>query len=540
MDFQIILLPENNYWSWVKACRPYVMAYGANLTSDRLTAANYMAPRQVISFPSSQRLASEVGDLKAWFEEHHTGIRLDPIEADVPSELEQALKVRLEAKDRYGQRQRPFYLLWPTDYAVITQPFGANPEIYTRFGMPGHEGIDFRALPYTEVYCCADGEVYRVHTNPQTHAYGIHVRVRHAMGYRTVYGHLAQAHVSVGEVVRAGQVIGRADSTGASTASHLHMTLKQDGATARKETTYPKDVIDPTPYMVWPESGGKGLSQPDWAAGRCLIGFHGRVGGQLEEADFRLLAKAQVEAVKVDCREPSESIDRLRSLRPGLLLMARLGTDLSGDPVSPQEFVSRVAPDAERLYAKGLRYFEVLSAPNLHLEGWNRSWRNGGEFGRWYLKAIDRLQRLLPQAKFGFPGLTPGPSVSGWRQDPLSFLEAADEAAASADWIGAICVWTSEGGMRSFDGGRCYLHLRNRYPEKLIFITEFNNPAPNVDRQTKARQYREYFRMLRSEPAVGAAFLFPLSAREGYGAVAARNPDDSDEVVGRVLAERDF
>jgi multidrug efflux pump subunit AcrA (membrane-fusion protein) len=293
LDYQIILLPKKNYWKWVRACSSYVMRFGANLTDDPSTAMGYMAPGQVITFPSGEGLFPEHADVAAWLQDAAPGVRLDPLDAKTPKEFRASLKKRIETDDRYGQKQRPFYLVWPTDYPVITQAFGANPQIYTRFGMPGHEGLDIRALTNTSVYSCADGSVYEVHTNPKDHPYGIHVRVRHKDGYRTVYGHLLRALVSVGESVKAGQVLGKADSTGASTAAHLHLTLERDGATARKETKYPKDVVDPTPFMVWPDrSSKKGLPSEVWPAGRCLIGAYGGLGRPLSKDEISLVRTA--------------------------------------------------------------------------------------------------------------------------------------------------------------------------------------------------------------------------------------------------------
>ncbi|MGA9532530.1 MAG: M23 family metallopeptidase [Anaerolineales bacterium] len=541
MDFQIFLLPKRDYWSWVRACRDYVMKYRANLTSDQETAANYMAPLQVISFPTSDRLRAERGDLVSWFEEHRPEIRLDPIEVGGPDELKDALAKRLESDDRYGQRQRPFYLLWPTNYPVITQRFGANPQIYTRFGMPGHEGLDIRALPHTNVYSCADGTVYRVHTNPDSHSYGIHVRIRHNDGYRTVYGHLAQALVEVGEQVQAGQVIGEADSTGASTASHLHLTLKHDGATARKESKYPKDVVDPTPWMVWPESfASKGLQVPQWSADRCLIGVHGSVDGPLRDSDFKLLQRSRVEAVKVSVSEPTETVDILRSMRPSIMIVARLSTKLDGEAVSPQAFVEHNLADLHRLKDKGIRYFEIMSSPNLHVEGWNRSWQDGRGFGTWFLSVMEVLRQEAPNASFGFPGLSPGGDVSGWRTDWLHFLDGADAAAAAADWIGVNCYWTERDGYQSLDGGRRYLYYRDRFPDKLFMITEFSNPAPTIPAEEKARQYRAYYRMLRDEPGVAAAFAYPLAAKDAYQEVAWHTGDRSGEEIAGIIGDRDF
>lgn len=539
-DFQIILLPHQDYWSWVRACRNYVMEYGANLTADRGTAARYMAPRQVVTYPVSERIP-EHEDLVEWFEENHQGVRLDPVPADTPEEFQEALGRRIEAEDRYGQRQQPFYLLWPTDYPVVTQKFGANPQIYTRFGMPGHEGIDIRALPNTNVYSCADGIVYRINTNPNSHAYGIHIRIRHKDGYKTVYGHLAQASVSVGEEVEAGQVIGKADSTGASSAAHLHLTLKRDGASARKETKYPKDVVDPTPLMVWPESGGKkSIPRPSWSAGRCLIGVHGRLAGTLNEGDLKLIQQARLEAVKLPLNEPNQTLDRLRSLRPSMLFVVRMDIDLTGDRITPNDFVRSVEQDAHRLYAKGVRYFELLSSPNLQIEGWNQSWRDGREFGDWFCAVVSQLRDELPEARFGFPGLSPGGPLSGWRADEWQFLEAAEGAATSADWLGVICQWQDEQSMRSLGGGLRFHLIRERFPDKLLFVTECNNPASDVSAEVKARQYRDYFRMLRQEQGVGAAFLHPLAAVHGFEGVALRSEPGDGATYASVLADRDF
>ncbi len=211
LDYQVILLPKRDYWQWVRACSKYVVAFGANLTDDPQTAIGYMAPGQVITFPAGDGIFADHADTLGWLQEAAPGIRLDPLDVKSHKDLKAALKQRLEDDDRYGQKQRPFYLLWPTDYPVITQAFGANPQIYKRFGMPGHEGLDIRALTNTNVYACAGGTVYEVHTNPKDHPYGIHVRLRHKDGYRTVYGHLARALVSVGQAVEAGQVLGKAD-----------------------------------------------------------------------------------------------------------------------------------------------------------------------------------------------------------------------------------------------------------------------------------------------------------------------------------------
>ena len=134
--------------------------------------------------------------------------------------------------------------VWPTEYTVITQHFGANPKNYAQFGLPGHDGTDIRAPTGSKVYCVAPGEVYRIHSKPTGHNYGIHVRVTHKDGYQTIYAHLQKVFVQEGQIVKAGEVLGLADNTGNSFGTHLHMKLKKKGA---EVGNWPYKSIDPTP-----------------------------------------------------------------------------------------------------------------------------------------------------------------------------------------------------------------------------------------------------------------------------------------------------
>jgi hypothetical protein len=156
--------------------------------------------------------------------------------------------------------------IWPTEYHVITQHFGVNPLYYSQFGLPGHEGVDIRAPLGSKIFCVAPGEVYRVHEDAEDHNYGVHVRVRHRDGFRTVYGHLQRALVNKGQIVEAGTVLGRANSTGNSFGTHLHFTLKKKEETPGENperrfgqrfntgpvepSGWPREIIDPTPYLL--------------------------------------------------------------------------------------------------------------------------------------------------------------------------------------------------------------------------------------------------------------------------------------------------
>ena len=537
LDYQVVLLPKSGYWKWVSAASKYIREFGANLTDDPASAIGYMAPEQVISFPVGDSLFPDHPDLEAWLIEAAPGIRLDPIGASNSKAFKKALDVRIVSDDRYGQKQKPFYLLWPTDYAVITQPFGANPQIYKRAGMPGHEGVDFRALTNTNVTCCAPGTVYEVHTNPKDHPYGIHVRVRHKDGYRTVYAHLARAMVQVGEALQAGQLLGRADSTGASTASHLHLTLERDGATARKETKYPKDVIDPTPFLVWPSgSNRKTLPAASWPAGRCLIGAVAPLDRKMTPGDGDRFVTAGLEAALVRSAMSAEEVAALRELRPGVLLVARLTVDFSTSPVTSRSFVSQVAADLRRLHQAGVRYFEVGSQPNVQSGGWGRSWHSGTEYAAWFEACLKSVRKIAPGARFGLPGLMPGPDTHGWQEDAWRFLAEAEPAARSADWLGIGCVWQGVSGIRHPEVLRTLKDYRQRYPDKLLFVTGFTNCGSDLTAESRAQQYLAFFRGLRALPGVGAAFVEDLFAGEAIPPAETQ----ASPRVAEVLGSRDF
>lgn len=156
-----------------------------------------------------------------------------------------------------------FKLVYPVDKPRITQPFGVNytgvPDFYTRHGFPGHEGVDFAGEQGDAIYSVLPGTIKLIARDDGKHPYGNHIRITHRVGeqvYESIYAHLRGfvPGMVAGDDVNAGQKLGFMGNTGnvvkssASDGTHLHFTLKKLGATARGETEYAKDVIDPTHY----------------------------------------------------------------------------------------------------------------------------------------------------------------------------------------------------------------------------------------------------------------------------------------------------
>ncbi len=262
------------------------------------------------------------------------------------------------------------------------------------------------------------------------------------------------------------------------------------------------------------------LGQKDWnavwPAGACLAGLHGRADGEMQEEDYAVVQAARIEAVKITSHATMDTVAKLRAIRPNLFIMVRpiVAFEDQGQPrrITPREFVEWTSSDLARLYDAdpAIRYFEVHNEPNLRREGLEGSWNNGVEFGRWFLEVVNLYRQRFPRAKFGFPGLSLGPAMaSPQRADWKGFLDQATSAANLADWIGVHCYWVNESEMLKQALGYAWLEYRLRFPEKLLFITEFGNPWQ--PKAVVAQQYARYYRHLRGVDGLGAAFAYVVS-----------------------------
>jgi len=130
----------------------------------------------------------------------------------------------------------------PTEDYPITQGFGANPAVYSKLGMPGHNGLDFGCPAETRLCAPADGVVI----NSELHkSYGNIVKIKHNGGYFTLFAHMNKCLVKVGDAVKTGDLIGLSGMTGFSTGPHLHFGLQ-----SVKEGTKPYNYyIDPKPAL---------------------------------------------------------------------------------------------------------------------------------------------------------------------------------------------------------------------------------------------------------------------------------------------------
>lgn len=125
--------------------------------------------------------------------------------------------------------------------SIVTQSFAEHERRREVNGWTNYNGgIDWGVPTGTSLKAAQVGTVTVVRSDAT--GYGTHVRIEHTEGnvkYTTIYGHLMKCNVEVGDVVNAGDVIGKSDSTGNSTGPHLHFELRKG--------TQP---IDPAPLLV--------------------------------------------------------------------------------------------------------------------------------------------------------------------------------------------------------------------------------------------------------------------------------------------------
>ena len=103
-----------------------------------------------------------------------------------------------------------------------------------------HYGMDFTAPAGTDVYATGNGVVKEVTTSQR--GLGKHIIIDHGFGYTSIYAHLSDFKVKVGQKVQRGDVIGFVGSTGLSVANHLHYEIKLNGTNVDPVNYYFEDL----------------------------------------------------------------------------------------------------------------------------------------------------------------------------------------------------------------------------------------------------------------------------------------------------------
>lgn len=123
---------------------------------------------------------------------------------------------------------RPIKKGWMSSrYGRRTDPFNGQ--------VAWHSGVDFAGKLGSDVVAVAAGVVT---WSGERHGYGHMVEINHGNGFSTRYAHNTDNMVSVGDVVKKGQVVALMGSSGRSTGPHVHFEVYKHGR-----------AVDPAAYI---------------------------------------------------------------------------------------------------------------------------------------------------------------------------------------------------------------------------------------------------------------------------------------------------
>ncbi len=149
----------------------------------------------------------------------------DNLKADLnPSEDEKKLREQVALEDKYNlfekAQSKVNLVLFPPVRGHITEKYSS---------VNKHFAVDIAVAKDTPIKSVANGSVVFAEWTPST---GNVIIIKHRDGLLSVYKHAASLTKTQGDVVRTGEVIALAGSTGKeSTGIHLHFELWKDGFT---------------------------------------------------------------------------------------------------------------------------------------------------------------------------------------------------------------------------------------------------------------------------------------------------------------------
>lgn len=166
-------------------------------------------------------------------QESHADVEISSVDWE-SNKLVEKYRETIAEVEELNEELRFIPTAWPSKATRISSTFGGREDPFTTKSA-FHTGIDLAAPWGTPVYAGADGTVTKAEYYG---GYGKAIIIRHSNSYKTLYGHLSEIMVEVGDQVKKGDRIGSIGSTGRSTGPHLHYEIIKDG-----------EPIDPFPYM---------------------------------------------------------------------------------------------------------------------------------------------------------------------------------------------------------------------------------------------------------------------------------------------------
>lgn len=173
---------------------------------------------------------------KKKYPEEHLKVAKKMVNFD-PATLKRVLSdqkaVKRACADTTPHRYWTSPFIWPVNSKILS-PFGLR-RFFNEEPRSPHSGIDLRAKKGTPIHAANDG---RVALARDCYLSGNTLVIDHGAGLYTLYAHLSEIDVKKGEMVKKGDTIGLAGSTGRATGPHLHWGVSLEG-----------DRVDPESLM---------------------------------------------------------------------------------------------------------------------------------------------------------------------------------------------------------------------------------------------------------------------------------------------------
>ena len=195
-----------------------------------------------LRWPSLLLLAFSGG---VWSQAWADGGGLPTTRAALPAAIPELVKVADVIP--YGSKPEPSLVARADTELTLAYPLGQLAESMDPWGWRYseakaawrmHTGVDLAAPSGTPVLAALAGRVLLVGS---VSGYGTTVLLDHGNGIETLYAHLQQAVVHVGDQLSQEAVLGAVGMTGAATGPHLHFELRQRGEVLQ--------ALDPTSHL---------------------------------------------------------------------------------------------------------------------------------------------------------------------------------------------------------------------------------------------------------------------------------------------------
>jgi hypothetical protein len=271
----------------------------------------------------------------------------------------------------------------------------------------------------------------------------------------------------------------------------------------------PDDVLEP------PTDDADDPDSDTSLMGKARIGLHASADPHISEAEYQEFAELRPGIIKLLSFHDADDIGRLATAHPDAHFIVRAFLSFGNRRISPDQFLEFTIKDVRRaLKALSGRkvVVELHNEPNTTLEGLGSSWSDGSTFSAWWRSLLKAYRYALPGVRFIYPGLSPGTTVTGVKQDHIQFIEASRAAVEEADGLGVHIYWSA---FQTMDQSLALLDdLIGRFRSKPIWITEASYNQGNATAGNIAKDYLRFWRELQTRPVVQGVTYFVASASD--------------------------